>query len=101
MASPIVDHSATRGVWERWRRCRAGLGRQRLIVLGQLAGDRKCADDRAARVADRCDGELDRKRGSVLSETDGLKVLDGSTFADLRQDGLALAGAICGAEQVH
>src|ERR1019366_10043865 len=55
--------------------------RRHLLLFGHVtgdrvhvAGDRRCAHDRAALVEDRCDRELDRKRRPVLSDTDGLKV---------------------------
>src|SRR5674476_272414 len=72
----------------------------RLLLLCDVAGDRGCADDRAVRVADRCDGELDRERRSVFSGADGLEVVDRLARTDLGQDGDDLAGAVLGAEQV-
>src|SRR5450631_2865447 len=49
---------------------------ERLFLLGDVAGSRGGADDRAVSVTDRCDGQTDREDRSVLSGTDGLKVLD-------------------------
>src|SRR5665647_78283 len=73
----------------------------RLPLFCDVAGDRGCADDRAVRVTDRCDVELDRERRSVFSGADGLEVVARSARLDLGQDGFDLAGAVLGAEQVN
>src|ERR1035437_9328315 len=72
----------------------------RCYICCHIVGYRVYANDRAVRVANRCDAERDWEHRSVLSDPYGLKVLDTLAGLDLGQDGADLSGSILGTEHL-
>ena len=73
-------------------------GPECLPLLGHVPDDRIHSDDGAVSAMDRRDGENDRKRRSVLSETYALKIHDTVAGPDLCQDLADFAGSILGSQ---
>ncbi len=62
--------------------------------FGNVSRDLRCADDRAAGVADRRDGHRHFHQPSVLAHPDGLEVFDPLAAADLREHDVFFAQAV-------